>query len=163
MHDNEASRSYFERFTALTEVKESHELIADCILVEKLPEPERRTASGIIYGLDVKNQIGTIAADRPHMVRVLAVGEGYYDEETGKTTPLNVKPGDVVLVSTSSVKWFSTFGDLRDYKPDTIGLSRESEIQWRFKGQDGFARVFEALNRGVEAKVGEAKAPGLPA
>lgn len=158
--------SLLPRFAQLSEkARDAFELIGDCILVERIKEPEKKTASGIIYGLETKNQLGTFAQDRPHWVRVLVVGEGWYDEETGESVPLNVQPGDVVLVSQVSVKYFSTFGDMDGAPADTIGLTRESEIQLRFKGEEGFAKAFAALNGGAssgESMDGEQQELPLP-
>lgn len=141
------------------------EIVGDIIVVEKIKEPEKKTASGLIYGIDVKNQLGTIALDKPHWVRVLAVGAGYYKtsetDEGGtieETIPLNVTPGDIILVGQTSVKYFSTFGELAGYEADTIGLTRESEILIRFKGEEGYNSAFEQLNRAAEGQVAEAPA-----
>jgi len=143
--------AYLERFKNLN--RQGIEIIGDAILVERIKEAEKKTASGIIIGIDVKNQLGTFAQDRPHWVRVLAVGEGYYNDDTGEPSPLNAQPGDIALVSQVSVKWFSTFGDLNGYQADTIGLTRDSEIQIRFKGEEGYRTTFRSLNEGAEAQV----------
>ena len=86
------------------------------------------------------------------MVIVIGVGSGYYDEDTKASVPLNVKPGDIGLVGAVSTKWFSDL-PIGDYKPYEIGLSREEEIKWLFKGSEGYKRAFEILNSGVGAKV----------
>lgn len=158
----ELKSRYVNAFGKLAEqAPSSYQLIGDCILVERIKEPEKKTASGIIYGIDTGNrQLGTIAADRPHWVRVLAVGEGYYDDTTKESVPLNVNPGDIVLVSGISVKYFSTFGELNGCKPDEIGITRESEIQLRFKGSEGYAEAFRCLNQFVEKEI---PAPGAQA
>jgi len=137
---------YLERFQALvSESGEAYELIGDIILVEKLKEPERKIGSIIIA--DSKHAKSSMGEDtRPRAVLVLAVGKGYYDAE-GKDVPLDVSPGDIIFISPHSVQFFSTFGDLADYEPDTIGISRASEIHVRFKQEAGYASSFEVLNR----------------
>ena len=136
---------YINRFTNAGEMKESVELIGDCLLVEKIKDEELTTKSGLIIATSSR-QIGTFAENKPVWVRVLMVGEGYYDSETDTSIPLNAKPGDIALVGQVSTKWFSVFGELKNYEPETIGLTRESEIQLRFKGEDGFKTTFERLN-----------------
>jgi len=135
-------------------LKDSFELIADCILVERLVLPEPRTASGIIL-VETRNQVGSISADRPHFYRVLLPGEGYFDDksEDNKPVALNAEQGDIILVGSTSVKLFSTFPLLESYVPDTLGLTRESEIQWRFKGEDAFRRFLTEFNLSSKAKV----------
>lgn len=142
----EASR-YLESFRKLAcKGTEFHELIGDCILVEKIKE-EEIVKKGSLYiptstSFSMKEGFND---NKPCWVRVLAVGQGYYDDE-GKDIPLNVCVGDIILVGKLSVKWFSVFGELDKYEAETIGLTRESEIQLRFKGEDGYKKVFETLN-----------------
>lgn len=152
---------YLEKFLNLaSSAREHYQLVGDFLLVEKLPEDELRTKSGLYIPVS-KNQLNTFSTDRPHWVRVLACGEGYYsqeeDPETGtiveKTVPLDVNPGDIVLVSQVSVKYFSVFGDLDGYEADSIGLTKQSEIQLRFKGEEGYRVAFGSLNKATETTV----------
>lgn len=131
-----------------------YELTGDYLLVESIPEEELKTDSGIIIASVRTNALNTITQDRPHWVRVLACGEGYYSLETDddgneveRTTPLTAQPGDIILVSKLSVKYFSVFGALKGYEPDSIGLTKESEIQLRFKGEEGYRDAFSSLNK----------------
>lgn len=66
----------------------------DRVLVRRL-ESEEKTAGGII--------IPDSAQEKPMEGEILAVGTGHKSEE-GKTTPLDVKAGDVVLFT----KWAGT-------------------------------------------------------
>jgi hypothetical protein len=83
--------------------------------------------------------------NKPLFVRVLAVGEGYYDETTGNEIPLNVQVGDIILVGRIGVNFFSTFCGLVSETGNQIGLSRESEIRMRFKGEEGYQAVQQLL------------------
>jgi co-chaperonin GroES (HSP10) len=144
---------YLSRFNALTEVKSTFELIGDCLLVEKIKE-EDLIKKGSLY-IPISSKMSAregFNENRPSFVRVLAVGEGYYDPETKASVPLNVQAGDIILIGALSVKWFSLFGAMEGYETETIGLTRESEIQLRFKGEDGFKKVFETLNGRREEK-----------
>lgn len=122
------------------------ELIGDAILVEKIPPEEKKTKSGLIVTthLDHK-QTSTLGQDLPTFVHVIAVGKGYYDPETKEDVPLSIQPGDIILVGQLSVKWFS-FMDIDGYEPYSVGLTREAEMQFRFKGAQAYSDYFKAIN-----------------
>lgn len=135
---------YLNKIQAMVRDNDSLELIGDLLIVEKLPEPEARKVGGLYMqgSSHARSEMGLDT--RPNMVLVVAVGKGYYDED--KNIDLNVKPGDVILVPHASVKWFSSFGDMLGYDPDTLGLTREVEIQMRFKGIEAYEEAFKKLN-----------------
>lgn len=146
------SSKYLERFKTLP--AEAMQLIGDLVLVERVPVEERRTAGGLIMSAGIGEKArSTIKADLPVFVHVLAVGKGYYDEE-GKSTPLNVRVGDVILVGAESVRWFSDM-DIPDYQAYEIGLTREQEISLRFEGEEAYKRAFAYLAPRTEAQVPE--------
>lgn len=131
-------------------------IIGDCLLVELIPDEEHKTKSGLVLASGAQNQINGLSADKPSFVRVLLVGAGYYNDADGKIgeqVPLDSKLGDIVLVGRTSIKPFSVFGKLTNYGQATLGLIRESDIQIRFRGQEGYDRFFDALNRSVEKKM----------
>lgn len=148
------SSKYLARFQAMAEKeKASFQLIGDHLLVERIGVKEKKTAGGIILSLeDNKNQRNSLAADLPTFVRVIMVGEGYYNDETKEPIALNVKPGDICLVGSLSTKWFSDL-DIGDYKPHEIGLTREEEIKFLFRGEEGYKRAFGVLNEGIAPEV----------
>jgi hypothetical protein len=45
-----------------------------------------------------------------------------------------------------SVKWFS-FMDIDNYEPYSVGLTREGEMQFRFKGAQAYEDYFKAINK----------------
>jgi co-chaperonin GroES (HSP10) len=148
------SSNYLDQFKAMaSESADAYELYGDCLLVEKLKEPERKIGSIILA--TASGRVDSFAQDRPHFVKVLAIGKGFYNEETGQDVPLSVAPGDIILVGPMSVKYFSMFGSLEAYEPDSIGITRESEIQLRFKGEEGYGQVFATLNKYAKKKVAE--------
>lgn len=144
--------NYLNAFKRLQEEgKECFQIIGDYILVEELenPDDEVKTTSGLYVAGSNKNTDG-FEQNKPTLVRVLAVGEGYYDSE-GTTVPIDAKSGDIILVGTLSVKWLSTFGPIVSIgKGSRIGITRESEIQLRFKGQHGFDEVSRILGNALE-------------
>ncbi|WP_249018823.1 co-chaperone GroES [Conexibacter sp. S30A1] len=60
-------------------------------LIVRAIEEEETTASGIV--------LPDTAKEKPQKGKVLAVGDGKINEETGKRTPLDVAVGDEVLYS----------------------------------------------------------------
>src|SRR5947199_6154944 len=60
-------------------------------LIIKAIEEEETTASGIV--------LPDTAKEKPQKGKVLAVGEGRINEDTGKRIPLDVSEGDEVLYS----------------------------------------------------------------
>lgn len=145
---------YFKAFEAVREsLKDAMLLTGNLLIVEKASVEEIKTQTGIVIASSLdKKSINDIDANLPDFVHILAVGEGYYDDEDNKDVPLDSKPGDVALVGRNSVKWFSTFGVL-GYKRDTIGVVTEDQVQLRFKGYNGFQQFINALNEQVK-KIG---------
>ena len=64
--------------------------LGDRLIVEVLEE-EEQTVSGIV--------LPDTAKEKPQKGKVLAVGDGKVNEDTGKRTPLDVSEGDEVLYS----------------------------------------------------------------
>jgi chaperonin GroES len=64
--------------------------LGDRVLVRPVEE-EETTASGIV--------LPDTAKEKPQKGKVLAVGEGKYDDDGGKRIPLDVAEGDEVLYS----------------------------------------------------------------
>jgi chaperonin GroES len=62
----------------------------DRLIVQAIEE-ELTTASGLV--------LPDTAKEKPQKGKVLAVGDGKINEDTGKRTPLDVKEGDEVLYS----------------------------------------------------------------
>ncbi len=60
-------------------------------LIVRAIEEEETTVSGIV--------LPDTAKEKPQKGKVLAVGDGKVNEDTGKRTPLEVKVGDEVLYS----------------------------------------------------------------
>jgi chaperonin GroES len=64
--------------------------LGDRLIVQPLDE-EETTASGIV--------LPDTAKEKPQRGKVLAVGDGKWDEDGGKRIPLDVSEGDEVLYS----------------------------------------------------------------
>ena len=66
--------------------------LADRILVQRI-EAQTKTKSGIF--------LPETAKEKPQQAKVLAVGDGKLNVKTGTRTPVQVKAGDLILLS----KW----------------------------------------------------------
>ena len=64
--------------------------LGDRLIVQAIEE-EQTTASGIV--------LPDTAKEKPQKGKVIAVGDGKVNEDTGKRTPLDVAEGDEVLYS----------------------------------------------------------------
>lgn len=134
---------------AFTEAEKTQTpLFSDALWVERVPEEEKKTASGLIVGIQpTQKQIGTLAGDQPTFAHVLAVGRGYVDAE-GNDVALSVEPGNIVLLGTQSVKWFSML-DINNYDSYSVGMTRESEVQMKFDTLADYERYFARINESV--------------
>ena len=140
---------YLENFQSLT--KSGFRLKGSYLLVEYIPEPEKKTASGIILDVQgTQNSIitnATTVSQKPQFYRVIMAGEGYDDEDGNKDqSQLDCQVGSIILISPMSVKSFQYFHSFEDYDPDTLGLTMDSEAQMIFKTEDDFNKFFEELN-----------------
>lgn len=145
---NARESKFLAAFTALTtEAGNTFELYSDCLIVEEIPAAEVKTKSGLILDSGGVRKIDGLDMNKPLFVRVLAVGAGYYDEVTGKDVPLEVQVGDVILTARMAVQWFSTFGPLVSHQGFQIGLTRESDIRMRFKGEAGWQAATAVLQK----------------
>lgn len=125
------------------EAKSCYEVIGDNILVEKIDDEELKSKGGIIIATPKDHVRMSMNETKPTWVRVLEVGEGYWDAEKG-TIPLNSRPGDICLVPSATPQWFSVFGEYKA-EPNTIAIITESSIQLRFKGEEGYKKAFASL------------------
>lgn len=136
---------YLEAFQKLQE-SDGVEFIGDLLVVEKLPAPQARSVGGLLVQDSSHARSAFAEETRPHLALVVAVGQGYYGDDD-KEIALNTKPGDIVLVPPQSIKYFSAFGALANYQPDTIGITRDGEVQMRFRGAEAYQQAFDILNK----------------
>jgi co-chaperonin GroES (HSP10) len=152
---------YLKAFQKLAEENKDFELTGDCCLVEVIKDDELKTKGGILLAPSTSaRQVTGLSADKPTFVRILLVGKGYYDDETLEDRPLDVNPGDICLVGATSIKHFSVFGKLISYGETSLGLISAESVQLRFKGQEGYDRVFDLLNSAIEAEVSRGQSQG---
>jgi len=133
---------YFKKFQ---EVKDL-DLYADRILVEKVPPFEAKTKSGIIKSVETKDHKNDFSQEAAQFVIAIKVGTGYYNADKNETIPLDIKPGDVLMLPKFGTRWFSQFGPYSGYNSFDIGLTTESEIHFNFGPIENFDAIFKALN-----------------
>lgn len=147
--DGKACSKYFTRFA---EAQQHLRLAGDNILVEKLPKPdlEQRTASGIILPTEKSSRYArTHADDLMEFGLVLAVGPGQHIiGETGQLEilPCTCKPGDIILL-TDNIEWYSQFGHMVDYDPNTIGRIRDANVMMFFSDYMAFIEVLNGTQK----------------
>lgn len=138
--------TYLEVFNRLRKHKgKSFVLRGNNILIE-IVEEEIKTKSGIILTAKPNQVHGSVGENKGLMGVVLEVGEGYYDEETGETIPLDVNVGDIVLLPKYSVSLYSTFPGINAPVNNKLAMCLESEIKMIFKGQEGYETAKSVLN-----------------
>jgi co-chaperonin GroES (HSP10) len=141
---------YLEAFQKLrAEGASLYQLVGGVILVEEAAKPEVTTKSGIILAESTRNHDG-FGQNRPTLIHILDVGEGYYDDETGEAIPVDLQPGDICLTGVQSCKWLSHFGPIVSTEGARIGLALESEIQLRFRGPDAYAAACKLLESTIQ-------------
>lgn len=140
-----SSSKYYERFQ---KAKQFLNLVGDNVLVERLPKPDmvQRTKSGILLPT---TQISTHRTahtdDIMEFGLVLAIGPGQHvigEDGQLKILPPLTKPGDIILL-TDNIEWYSQFGHMADYDPNTIGRIRDSNVMMFFSE---YMKFIEALN-----------------
>lgn len=115
------------------------------ILVERVEMGEVKTQGGIILA-----QSGATSAQfksqMPHIAIVLATGRGYFDAEGKTYEPLEVVPGNVIMINSLGVQYYSTLPGSVNYNNQKIGLTTESDIQMIFKDMEAFEAYVKAIN-----------------
>lgn len=152
---------YLNAFRSLSQMHgDKFKLHGDTLIVEEVATKEAtkevRTHEGktvsIVMATGGSKKIDGLEMNLPVFVRVLAKGEGWYNEESHETVMLDVEVGDIVLVGRMSVNWFSVFGSLVSTTQNQIGITRESEIKMRFHGDSGYDKSFDFLNQELQPK-----------
>ncbi|HXS05177.1 MAG TPA: co-chaperone GroES [Rhizomicrobium sp.] len=93
--------------------------LGDRVVVRRVKE-DTKTAGGII--------IPETAQEKPQQGEIVSVGPGALDEKTGKRTPLEVKPGELVLFG----KWSGTEVKLEGQE---LLIMKESDLMGVIEGK----------------------------
>lgn len=140
---------YLKTFDRVRTRKDLFTLKGNFILVEKLPDIEIKSKSGLILNAKLdKMQFNTLQENIPNACVVLEVGEGYVDDEGLPIEgSMSLAPGDVIILPKHAINYFSLFPALIEYMPNTIGLSKEDSAQFVFKGLDKYNDYCALLNK----------------
>lgn len=139
----EIKSKYLEAFK---EASRFIKLPGNKLLVERIEQPEARTAGGIIIA-ENSNIKSDIKSFKPLIAMVIAVGEGYLDTETNSMVEMETKPGSIVLLNPNGATFFSTVPGLDSYSDMKLGISSEGDIQMRFDDMEAFNSYKEALRK----------------
>lgn len=132
---------YFSAFERLRkECPGAMSLKGDNVLVERLPQIELKTRSGLILGT-AKTHKNTVADSTTDFGLVLMTGPAIVFED-GSTAELDCKPGDIILLP-SSTYWYGAFGHIASYEPYSIGRLRDGQVPMWF---GDYKQAFEMLN-----------------
>lgn len=119
-------------------------LTGNLLLIEKLPAQEIKTASGLVLATD-RNHVNSIGANAPVFCRVVASGEGTYEDD-GTEADLDTRPGAIILVGDVSVRWLS-YMPVKNYKPFEAGITSESEIQIKWETEEDYNKWVESVSK----------------
>ena len=115
------------------------------ILIERVELGEIKSSGGIILA-----QSGATSAQlkmqSPHIAIVLATGRGYYDADSKTYEPLEVVPGNVVMLNSLGIQYYSTLPGSINYSNQRVGLTTEADIQMIFKDLAAFDEYVKAIN-----------------
>jgi co-chaperonin GroES (HSP10) len=138
---------YLSRFINVREkAADKFTLFGNRLLVEMLPKEELKSAGGLILHAPTNDHRTDMEQNRAVLALVLAAGTGYYNEESGNSVPLEVAPGNVVLVSEMGLKKYTQFPGLAEYTANQIALTRETEIHMCWPSVEAYEAYKYALN-----------------
>ena len=118
------------------------------ILVEILPKEEIKSAGGLIIASNLDNHRTKTEQQRAKLAIVLAVGTGYYDDSSdeGEDVPLDVQPGNVVMLSDYGLKYYSEFPGLAEFTGDSLALALDKDVHCAWESIEAYQEYSKALN-----------------
>jgi co-chaperonin GroES (HSP10) len=139
---------YLTQFQRLqTDGAELFQLRGNRLLVEILPEEEIKTESGLIMAKGIKHaRGGSIEEHKATIALVVYVGKGYFDDDTGEDVAMDVKPGDIILLSPMGLKFYSTFPGLKGFTQNTLAMTTDDNIHAIIPGLVALDKVKGLLN-----------------
>lgn len=117
------------------------------LLVELLPKEEVLTAGGLVIATNLNDHRSTTKENQADLAVVLAAGPGYYSDDTGEDVALDVKPGNVVMLTRYGIRAFSSFPGVLDFTQDTIAMCRDSDIHAAWESIEAYEQYRAALGR----------------
>lgn len=137
---------YTEQFK---EASKFFTLFGNKLLVERIDIGEVKTQGGIIL-TEATNTRSDLKLQKPHVAVVLARGQGYYDAEKRGYEPLEVEVGNVVLINSVGVHYYSTLPGAAKYSGNKVGITTEGDLQMVFKDIKAFKQYAAAMGGSIE-------------
>ncbi len=136
---------YLERFK---KVASKLPLRGNRILVEVLPKEELKSAGGIILNAPTSDHRSRTEQHRAKVAVVVAVGSGYFDDssEEGEDVPLDIQPGNVVMLSEFGLKYYSEFPGLSEYTGESLALALDKDVHCAWESIEAFKEYQKLLN-----------------
>lgn len=115
------------------------------LLVELVPKEELKTKGGLVIAQSLSDHKSTTEMSRADVAIVLAVGEGYYDDESGADVSMDIKVGNVVLLSRFGLRTYSSFPGIQGMTPDTMALCRDNDVHAVWANIEEFDKYKQAM------------------
>jgi len=110
-----------------------------------LEQGEIKSSGGIILA-ERSDHRSDIKHAKPLVCTVLAVGEGYTNDEGDADIPPSVEAGNVVVLNANGVSFFSTIPGVTSYSNMSIGICLDSDVQLKFKDLEAFKAYAGVMN-----------------
>lgn len=142
----------FEKeFQTLAELgPENFVLRGSNMIVYEMPEEELKTKSGLIIATDSRQLGGqSIEAHKLKVAKVLMTGPGYWQEtEAGEAgyTPLDVKPGAIVILPQYSTATISVFPGITKTTQNKLHMVKEDSIIAYYPSEAAYILAKSKLN-----------------
>lgn len=120
------------------------------ILVEMLQQEELKTKGGLIISTPSDHKMGSVNAHKLEYGVVLLVGQGTWDELKREYVPLDVKPGQIVVMPQYSQQVLSTFPGLQRPLQNKLALVSAQSILGLYRDGEAFEEAKKAINARVE-------------
>lgn len=120
-------------------------LTGNKLLIERLDVGEVKTAGGLFL-TESKDTRADLRLQKPHIAIVVAVGQGYYDSESKTYTEMDVKPGNIVVVNSIGVQYYSVLPGIASYTNNQLGLTTENDVQMTFKDLEAFQNYSKVMS-----------------
>lgn len=139
----QAKYNYLEKFGSARGRKDLFRLNGGRVIVEILDEGEIKTKGGLFVP-ESSHARSDVVMNKAVVAQVVLIGEGYFDPDTGKESPIDLEPGEVVVVNEMGLRFYSKFPGLDHYAQNSLAMMTEDDVQMRFPSLAAYTE-FKAL------------------
>lgn len=139
--------SFEKDFNTLRELgKDVFVLRGSTLIVEIQPEQELKTAGGL-YMAPVSDHVRgqSINAHKLEIGKVLMAGEGYWNEETKATEPLEAQPGAIVILPQYSTSTLSMFPGIPRPTGNKLAMVKMGDVLAYYPSKEAFEKAQASL------------------